>query len=307
MGRRIMNLSLVAVGSFTLFACVGLMWVARLQAQFLVYPGRLTPTYTPASVGMTDYQNLTLTTADGLELAAWYVPPPIGGGGAIVYTHGIGSMRDHWLGEARMLYDAGYGAIFFDFRNHGDSGGEVTTFGVQEVLDVRAAVDFLLARPEVDPQRIMLVGDSFGASTGLLATAQIPEIQGIVAVSPYASALYVVGDRARTDFRWPPRPTADVVLWWAARLSRADYYAAAPITAVVDIPPRPVWIVHGELDATTPVINAQRLYEVLGGEDNPDVTLWIVEGTGHSEMRVSHAAEFERRLLNFVNRVIGTR
>jgi dipeptidyl aminopeptidase/acylaminoacyl peptidase len=302
--RRVINLVLTAIVSVVVFGFLGIMWLAWWQASMLVNPVQNSPTATPANVGITAFQDITLTTSDGLSLTAWYVPPPAGSNGAIIYTHGIGSRRDHWLTEMRRLYDAGYGAILFDFRNHGDSQGEVTTMGVQEVEDVRAALDFLLNQPDVDPDRIMLVGDSFGASSGLLAVAELPQIAGVAALSPYSSILGVVGDRAQKDFRLPPRPSADLVLWWAGRMGGENYYQAAPVDVMEQIAPRPVWLIHGEFDPVTPPISSQRLYDALGGEAG-NVELWIVSGGGHGTVRVTHAAEFQQRLIDFVDSVIG--
>ena len=295
----------VVVGGIV-FGALGLGWLARLQASFLVYPQQTQVAITPARVGINAFDNVTLSTADGLDLAAWYIPPPAtGNGGAIIYAHGIASRRDHWLPELPTLYEAGYGGLLFSFRNHGASDGDVTTMGVHETQDVQAALDFLLAQPEVNPDRIMLVGDSFGAATGLMGTAQMPAIRGVVAVSPYSSLVGVVGDRARKDFRLPPRPTADAVLWWANRMSNTDLYQADTVAAAAMIPPRPVWLVHGEQDRVTPPISTERLVTALGGESAGQVEVWIVPRVGHSEMRITHADEFRARLLAFVDRVIG--
>ncbi|MEO0564763.1 MAG: hypothetical protein AAF125_21840, partial [Chloroflexota bacterium] len=120
-----------------------LVWFARLQATSLVYPADFPSTGTPQAVGITDYETVQLTTSDGVTLAAWYVPPPVAGGGGVVYAHGIASQKDHWLPEMRVLHNAGYGALMLDFRNHGDSGGDVTTLGALEVTDIQAGYDYL--------------------------------------------------------------------------------------------------------------------------------------------------------------------
>ena len=108
--RRIFNLSATVVVFIIVFGFAGIVWLAWTQARILVNPAQNLPTASPSNVGITTYEDLTLTTSDGLSLSAWYVPPPADGGGAIIYSHGIGSRREHWLTEMRPLYDAGNGA-----------------------------------------------------------------------------------------------------------------------------------------------------------------------------------------------------
>lgn len=49
------------------------------------------------------------------------------------------------------LHDAGYNVLLFDFRGHGGSDPRPTTIGPKEVLDVRAALDWLEAKGVGDP------------------------------------------------------------------------------------------------------------------------------------------------------------
>lgn len=306
MTRRIVNLLLVFFGSLLVFGFAGLMWIARLQASFLVFPAKSLPQMTPGDVGITDYEDITLTTADGLMLQAWYVPPPgATPGPAVIFTHGIVSNRQHWLPELQTIHREGYGAILFTFRNHGESEGDVTTLGLQEVEDVRAALNHLLAQPEVDNERIAIVGDSLGGSTALMAAAQLPEIQGVVAISPYSSLLGVIGDRAGTDFRLPARPTADLVLWFANRMSGEDLYNVDPLEAAQQVAPRPMWLIHGGDDRTTPAVNTERIAAALEAMDAPNVEVWIEPGIGHGAVRMTHRDEFQAGLLDFLNETIG--
>jgi len=294
----------VFVGTLLVALLAGIIWIAQFQARSLVQYSdfRTLPQITPADVGVVGYEAVTLTTSDGLALQAWYVPPPGDEPGpALVFAHGLASNREHWLTELPILYEAGYGGIFFSFRNHGASEGDITTMGLLEVRDVRAALDYLLAQPGVDPDRVAIVGDSLGGATALLAAAQMPELKAVVAVSPYSSVVNVVGDRAGTDFNLPARPTADLVLFFTNRLSGENLYEVDVLAAAEAIPPRPVWISHGTQDRTTPVINAERVVAALGGAANPNVDVWLVENAGHSEFRYVNTGPFQERLLAFLN------
>lgn len=300
--KRVINLTVAAIIMFVIAASIGLVVFARMQAQVLVYPASVGPLYTPADFGLTNTEAVIATTTDGIAIAGWYAPPAESPGGAVILTHGIGAARDQMLPEARLLQDNGYGFLTIDLRNHGDSGGEVNSMGVLEVQDVQAAVDFLLEQPEIDPERIMIIGNSFGASTALLAAAQIPTLKGVVAISPYSSFLGVVGDRAQVSYRLPPRPAADLVLFWGGLEAKVSLYDADPAAAIGQIAPRPVLLIHGKLDGTTPYISSERLYAAAG--ENAD--LWLLDDVGHGGFYQMYPAEYETRVLDVIERAIGS-
>ena len=115
---------------------------------------------TPADYGLV-YEDVSLKTADGLTLQGWYLPGE--NGAAIILMHGLGGNRISLLGVAESLVEAGYSALIFDLRAHGESEGEFVPYGGPEAEDVKTAVSYLQTRPEVDPERIGSLGWSLGA------------------------------------------------------------------------------------------------------------------------------------------------
>ena len=91
---------------------------------------------TPASAGLA-YQDVTLTTADGVRLAGWYVPSS--NGAAVVLRHGAGSTRSNVLPEAEVLARHGFGVLLVDARGHGQSDGRAMDFGWHGDADIDAA------------------------------------------------------------------------------------------------------------------------------------------------------------------------
>lgn len=91
---------------------------------------------------------------------------------AFVVLHGFGSNKDGGGGTAvaKMLAGLGYAALRFDFRGCGESEGERgRVICMEQVRDTRNALAFLAARPEIDPRRIGVVGQSFGAAVAVYA------------------------------------------------------------------------------------------------------------------------------------------
>ncbi|MCX7597495.1 MAG: alpha/beta hydrolase family protein, partial [Armatimonadetes bacterium] len=65
---------------------------------------------------------------------------------------------------------------------------------VQAVVDVRCMVDWLTSRPEIDGQRIGLVGISLGAMVGLIATQVEPRLHAAVSILGAACPIRIFKD-----------------------------------------------------------------------------------------------------------------
>src|SRR5512138_1981338 len=83
------------------------------------------------------------------------------------------------------LRKKGFGVISWDARAHGSSGGEISTIGYLEVLDVKAALDYALAQPDV--KHIGAWGGSMGAATLIRAAARFPQIDALFVDSSFTS------------------------------------------------------------------------------------------------------------------------
>ena len=120
-----------------------------------------------------------MTTDDGVRLAGWYLPST--NRAAVVLLHGAGSTRSDVLDEAAVLARHGFGVLMIDARGHGDSAGRAMDFGWHGDADIAAATGYLAERPDVDRQRIGVVGMSMGGEEAIGATATNALIRAVVA------------------------------------------------------------------------------------------------------------------------------
>lgn len=119
----------------------------------------------------------------GVKCAAWlYLPANHSQGPvpAVVIGHGLGGVREWRLDNfAQAFRAAGYACLVFDYRGFGESDGAPRQVVEPEMLleDWRAAIVYARARPEIDPDRIVLFGTSFsgGHVTRLGAEDQISD------------------------------------------------------------------------------------------------------------------------------------
>ena len=113
----------------------------------------------------------------------WFFPG-FRGAPTIVLCHGYGSSRGELLTLESALQDHQYNVFIFDFAAHGANQG-VTTFGYREVEEVRAALDVLATRPDVDPSRFGLWGYNLGAYAALREAEMDKRVRALVLDSVY--------------------------------------------------------------------------------------------------------------------------
>jgi pimeloyl-ACP methyl ester carboxylesterase len=152
-------------------------WSAVAVMYAIAPPTTLGPE-TPADVGL-DYREVTFTTSDGVELAAWFVPSR--NGAAVVLKHGAGSTSTVTIRHADVLADHGYGVLMVDARGHGRSGGEGMDIGWHGDADTTAAVSFLSGQDDVVPTQVGVVGLSMGGEEAIGSAGTDPRIRAVVA------------------------------------------------------------------------------------------------------------------------------
>ena len=102
----------------------------------------------------------------------------------IVLCHGYTGVKDIYLPDnARVLNEAGYVAMTFDYKGWGDSEGPRSRLApYSRVADVQAALTFLGTVPEVDPDRLGIYGTSYGGATVVWVGAIDRRVKCVVSV-----------------------------------------------------------------------------------------------------------------------------
>jgi fermentation-respiration switch protein FrsA (DUF1100 family) len=295
------NLTLFTLGTLLVGALVLVVALSARWAYDYTHPRRRSVSRTPADYGLS-YEPVTFSSADGLSLAGWFIFPEnaSGNGAAIILCHGYGGTRAGMLPVAAILAQHGYSALLFDFRGHGESGGNLVTLAYNEVQDVQGAVAYLLTRPDVNPDRIGLLGQSMGAATAILAAARIPEIGAVVTEGAYASLTeFIANDFAHLTGlpRFPFAPLMVALGEWQAGL---DADLVRPVDDIAQLSPRPVFVIHGLGDTVVPPENGQRLYQAAGEPKS----LWQPKNVGHTTAVHKEPVEFEARLIIFFDKTL---
>jgi hypothetical protein len=102
----------------------------------------------------------------------------------IVLCPAYESSRGELLTLAAALQDQQYNVLVFDFSAHGSAGGR-STLGLREVGELRAAMNAVANRGDVDVNRFGLWGVNLGAYVALAEALGDPRVRAIAAESPY--------------------------------------------------------------------------------------------------------------------------
>lgn len=260
--HRWRNLSIFGVVLLLLVTSASIAGAARILSDQIIHPRRLPVTISPADMGIVNWETITLTASDGLRLSGWFIPAENESPApTILFLHGLGGNRQTLLEQAVLLHHYGYAALLIDLRGHGESEGAVTTLGYLELQDVQAALDLLLARPDVNPEQIALIGESMGAVTAIRAAARIPQVRAVVAQSAFTSAEDIMAEILDRHLGLPPFPLIPLGLWLAEQDTGVPLRDVRPVDDIGRIAPRPVLLMHGTQDQTIDPVNSQELYD----------------------------------------------
>jgi uncharacterized protein len=280
-----LKLALAAPFSLLLALTVALLWLSYQQTSSYLHPARQTASGTFLQASGIAFQEVELLTDDNVKLSAWYTPPAAKRGAVILVAHGYGDKRSEDFYE--LFASHGYGVLAWDFRAHGRSEGDFSSLGYYEVLDAKAALDFVRAQPGVT--HIGAWGGSMGAVTLIRAAARYPEIEALVADSPFASL------EEEMDLRVPFPIMRSLIQFFAERETGVSPALVRPIEDIGQISSRPVFLIQGMGDGMVPLNSAQRLYEAAGEPRQ----LWLEADVPHLNMYAYYKTRYTKRVLKF--------
>jgi fermentation-respiration switch protein FrsA (DUF1100 family) len=282
--RYWLNLFSAALAALLLFGVGGILWFSHWQAYNYVHPRRMEPSSGALlqAQGIA-YQEIELFTSDGVRLSAWYTPPQ--NGTVILVAHGYGTRRSEDFYS--LFAEHGYGVLAWDFRGHGASGGDMVTLGYYETLDVEAALEYALAQPGVE--YIGGWGGSMGAVTMIRATARRPEIEALVADSPFVTL------EDELDLRLPYPLLNPFVRFFTEQETGLRLDMVRPVDEIGLISPRPVFLIQGMGDMMVPLDSAERLYNAAGEPRE----LWTEADVPHMNMYAYYRTRYTKRVIKF--------
>ena len=283
--RRYARRSFLALGALVVSICV-LFPVA--ESYVVTHAARAD--VPPANLGA-PYEQVELTTSDGLQLHGWYVPSK--NGAAVIAFPGRSGPQRH----TRMLVRHGYGVLLFDRRGEGESEGDPNALGWAGVRDLNTAVEFLRGRTDVDANRIGGIGLSVGGELLLQAAAESDALKAVVSEG---AGIRSVREALETS---GPNAWLAVPVWGGTTAATAVFSNTAPPpnlrSLVSRIAPRPVFLIF----ATKGQGGEQLGADYYRAAREPKV-LWEIPEAGHTGGIEARPKEYEQRVIGFFDRAL---
>ncbi len=242
-------------------------------------------------------EDFAVRGSDGALLRGWKVRAANSNGEWVLAFHGVGDNRIGVVRHSEILLRAGYNVVLMDSRRHGESEGEIATYGCLERNDARAVLDALVISEH--PTHILALGESMGAGIALQCAAADERIEAVVAESPFASLREASYDYA--GLRWSPvlgktlfAPFSWMLVWRGESLAGFPASSISPEKAVAERA-FPVLLICDANDVALPCRHAQRIYAAARGVKS----IWVVPGAFHTGALGFQPDEFRRRVLQF--------
>ncbi len=248
--------------------------VKHLEHTAVFFPGKVIST-TPAHAGLS-YEDLSITTSDGIKINTWLVKAPVGNASTIIFAHGNAGTMSERVMKIKFFHDLGFNVLIFDYRGYGKSQGRPTEGGVYK--DAQAVYDYLQTRTDIDRSRIIAYGASLGGVVAIdLASKR--KVAGLVVESSITSAY----DMARRLY--PSLPS------WMMSVKFDSLFKVGKITV-------PKLFLHSRQDEVVPFSMGHKLYEAAAQPKS-----FIEISGGHNDgvfiTDPSVREEFRKFLMNY--------
>jgi len=262
--------------------------VSLLQFFMSIHPPRYYDPDTPNNYGL-KYENVTFTTSDKIKIKAWLIGSEKAKGTVIV-GHGYPFNKGNILSTTKFLYPD-YNLLLYDHRYFGESDGFITTVGIKEVEDVKAAVNFVHKKFGKE-KPIALYGFSLSASAMLMSKT---EVNAIIADSPYSDLDTMINHIYRI-FGPLKFPFVKFTGLLSLIFFRTHPKSVSPALSIKNTS-IPIMVIHGKEDTQIPIDNAY-----LIKASNPNIELWIVPNADHGEAHALFKKEYEIRINSFLEK-----
>jgi dipeptidyl aminopeptidase/acylaminoacyl peptidase len=248
-------------------------------------------------------ERITVPAEDGTQIGAWLVVPPEASAVApaplVLFIHG-GPLNSwsgwHWRWNPHLLAAAGYAVVLPDPGLSTGYGIAMTRrgwgrWGAEPYTDLMAVTDAVVARNDIDGERTVAMGGSFG---GYMANWIAGHTDRFRAIVTHASLWDLEAFHGTTDFG----------VWWEQEFGDAythpERYREWSPHRFVDRIRTPMLVVHGELDYRVPIGEALALWTDLRRHGVPSRFLYFPD-ENHWVLKPQHARLWYETVLAFLD------
>lgn len=281
--------------------CLGGVAVAWLLAGWLAQPHRQHIGAAPPELGAVAVE---IASADG-AVRGWYAPGEPGRG-AVLLLHGIRSDRRAMLPRALALQRMGHGVLLMDLPAHGESDGDMLSFGPREGLGVAQALTWL--QEQLPAEKVAVIGVSLGGASLLMA--ELPQSPDAVVLEGVFPTLRAAVDNRVRAVLGPLAPLARIatplLLWQMPLRLGLEPNKLRPIDHLASWT-LPVMVLGGTEDRYTPPAETRQMAEAANQARRSPQPLWLVPGAAHVDLYQFAPQAYEEQVFGFLQAHLHTR
>lgn len=260
---------------------------------------------------MRPMETLSYLAKDGLKIPAYLTRPNAGDGPAptVVYIHGGPWTRDEWRWDENVQFLASRGYVVFQPQFRGSTGFgrtfETAGFGqwgkgMQD--DISVGVAYLVANKIADPEKICIVGASYGGYAAMWGLARDPALYKCgVSFAGVADIEFMFKASDANDSKVSRELMRSRI--GDIRVNNAEFDSVSPLKHASRIS-APVLLMHGQTDERVPVSHARKMKKALE-QHNKIVELVEFEEEGHGLRYVRNKAIYFATMAAFLDKHIG--
>lgn len=248
------------------------------------------------------YKNIEFKNHNNKVLKGWFIKADANPNNRTVFIlHGWTRTRLKYIEQIKFYVNSGFHVFTYDQISHGDSEKGAVTFGEKEGIDLLLAVEFSKSIPEINQNKLAVVGFSLGTGTAIFACANSKSkiFQAVILEGAFANS-YDVGETilvsrfGRTLGKLIGHTffTFGTQIWSLGRFSHAD--TAREIAKVDNVP---ILIIRGENDALVPKESADKL---IASAKNAEV--WVHKMGHHTRSYEVYPTEYKNHVLSFLSK-----
>jgi len=252
---------------------VGIMlgMLGALQKKMIYFPAYELEA-DPAAAGL-DFENVHVTTSDGLKLHGWFVPRA-GAETTLFFLHGNAGNISHRLDNIVRLHKLGMNVFILDYRGYGHSEGAPDEKGLYR--DADAGFSYLLAREDIDREHLAVFGRSLGGAVAVDLCSRV-DCRRLILESTFTNT----ADMAREIFFLPLGPLLTERFDSINKISKIGC---------------PLLQFHGTRDEVIPYKLGNKLFQAASRPK------WFVDipGAGHNDTYVKGDAPYFEKIRTFL-------
>lgn len=271
----LLQVTVAIVASIIIWSVIAMMFENR----FIFFPSKYPEGIYQDARFIPNLTECWIATEDGVKIHGWFTRAD-SAIATFVIAHGNAGNISHRIDFIRCLQRMRFNVLMFDYRGYGKSEGSPDEEGVY--CDGRAAYDYVLQLPGVDPRKIILWGTSLGGAVAV-DVAMHRTAAGLVLESTFTSAKKV----ARTTY-----PYLLVQFTLRSKFDSIDKISKIKI---------PILQMHGNRDRVIPFRLGMKLFEAA----QEPKEFYVIEGADHNDTYIVGGKPYFEKIRSFALQVVG--